>query len=451
MEQLSLEPAGQQVYTVTSLTAAIHRLVSMNFDDVRVSGEISGFKVWSSGHAYFTLKDGGAQIRCVIFRNVLRYLKFKPGDGLAVTARGSVEVRQERGEYQLIVGSMEPQGFGALQLAFEQVKRKLAEEGLFAAERKRPLPAYPKRIGIVTSAQGAAIRDMINVLSRRFPGLHMRLYPTLVQGEGAVEGICEGLRYFGESGWAEVLIVGRGGGSLEDLWSFNEEAVARAIAASPVPVVSAVGHETDFTIADFVADLRAPTPSAAAELVVRNREDLLDAVDIAWQRSARSVHYHVSQAARRLNERGIDRASTLLRRQAGRAWQRVDEAEQRLRRLAPNAALARLRQQLELTRRRLDDGVRRRVRQENLTFQGLVPQLSELIQQRVHRAQQRYGPLAASLDALSPLAVLERGYSIVTTAGGRVLKTAGDAPPGTLIEARLARGRLRATVTGSED
>ena len=265
LKQEPLSPS-EGVLTVTALTAQMQRLFTREYGDVRVAGEISGFKVWTSGHAYFTLKDAGAQIRCVLFRGAMRYLRFRPADGLAVVARGSVEIRAERGEYQLIVTGLEPQGYGALQLAFEQLKQRLAEEGLFAAERKRPLPRFPRRIGIVTSPKGAVIRDMISVLRRRWPAIEVRLYPAQVQGQGAAAEVCAGLDYFSRTAWADVVIVGRGGGSLEDLWTFNEESVARAIAACATPVISAVGHETDFTIADFVADLRAPTPSAAAEL-----------------------------------------------------------------------------------------------------------------------------------------------------------------------------------------
>jgi len=228
------------------------------------SGEISGSKTASSGHCYFTLKDQDAQLRCVCFRQSLRYLKVKPQDGMAVLARGHIDVYEARGEYQLLVEAIEPQGHGALQFAFEQLKKKLAGEGLFDAARKRPIPRLPQRIGIVTSPSGAVVRDITEILSRRFPGLHLRIYPASVQGEGSVEAVCRGIDYFSNSGWAQVVIVARGGGSLEDLWTFNEESVARAIAASSVPVISAVGHETDFTIADFVADLRAATPSAAA-------------------------------------------------------------------------------------------------------------------------------------------------------------------------------------------
>src|SRR5712675_3063126 len=285
MEQIVL-PFGpeRRVVTVSELNAAIRGVLDREFFDVWVSGEISGVKHAASGHYYFTLKDAEAQLRCVCFRSTARFLKFKPQDGAAVLARGRIDVYEARGEYQLQVEMLEPQGHGALQFAFEQLKKKLAAEGLFDAARKRPLPALPERIGIVTSPSGAVISDMIHILERRCPGRHIRLYPAQVQGESAAEQIASGIEYFGASGWPEVIIVARGGGSLEDLWAFNEERVARAIAASPVPVISAVGHETDFTIADFVADLRAPTPSAAAELVVCTRQSLVDGLSGAEAR-----------------------------------------------------------------------------------------------------------------------------------------------------------------------
>jgi exodeoxyribonuclease VII large subunit len=412
------------VYTVSSLTAELQQLISSGYSDIRVTGEISGYKLWSSGHAYFTLKDARAQLRCVLFRNTLRWLKCRLADGLAVTARGSLDVRAERGEYQLIVSHVEPLGRGELQLAFEQLKQKLAAEGLFAAERKRPLPAFPKRIGIVTSPSGAVIRDMLNVLGRRFPGLHIRLWPTLVQGAGAVEGIAAGLRYFSDSGWPDIVIVGRGGGSLEDLWAFNEEPVARAIAASSVPVISAVGHETDFTIADFVADLRAPTPSAAAELAVRNRADVLDLIDATRRRAARAAHFHLARAARRIHERGLGRAELLVTRRLGRCAQRLDEIEARLRAQDPRARLARVEARLRAATHRLEQAASR----------------------RVNVAALRLHPLEARLHALSPLSVLDRGYSILTTAGGRVVSAESDTAPGEELNARLARGRLRVVV-----
>lgn len=442
-ELFGIEP---KIYTVTSLTAAIHRVLSAHFDDVRVMGEISGYKVWTSGHAYFALKDNGAQIRCVLFRQVLRYLKFTPGDGMAVVARGAVEVRQERGEYQLIVTSLEPQGAGALQVAFEQLKQKLAAEGLFDAARKRPLPPYPRRIGIVTSPQGAVIQDMLNILGRRFPGLHIRLYPTAVQGEGAVEGIVEGLKYFSEHPWADVVIVGRGGGSLEDLWAFNEEAVARAIAACSVPVISAVGHETDFTIADFVADLRAPTPSAAAELVVKNRADLLGQLGDLLRRAWRAVQLHTSTARNRLQERGVDRAAMLARRRVALLWQELDELEQRLRRGDPRTRLASSGALLDQLDRRAGDRMRALLHERRLRLELLAGRLPESIQRHLETARQKEKLARARLEALSPLSVLERGYAIVKRADGRIVREAEDAPSGSKLRIRLKEDELRATV-----
>ncbi|MCU1273706.1 MAG: exodeoxyribonuclease large subunit, partial [Bryobacterales bacterium] len=241
----SFEPQ-RKLFSVTELNARIRGLLDLEFGDVWVSGEISGVRLATSGHYYFTLKDQEAQLKCVCFRMTARYLKFKPQDGVAVLARGRVDVYEARGEYQLLVEALEPQGHGALQFAFEQLKKKLGAEGLFDAARKRPLPKLPQRIGIVTSPSGSVIQDMLQILSRRFPGLHIRVYPAMVQGEGAIEAVCRGILHFHQGGWAEVVIVARGGGSLEDLWTFNEEDVARAIAACAVPVISAVGHETDF-------------------------------------------------------------------------------------------------------------------------------------------------------------------------------------------------------------
>ena len=266
-------PPERRVLTVTELTAAIRGLLETSFGDVWVEGEISNCRVWNTGHMYFTLKDGGAQIKAVMFRSAVRYLKFKVEDGQHVVARGRLGVYDPKGEYQIVCEHLEPRGLGALQLAFEQLKKRLQAEGLFDPARKRPLPSLPRKIGIVTSLDGAAIRDIIQVLRRRHPNAHLVIRPTRVQGDGAADDIARALRAIAKVPGVDVVIAGRGGGSIEDLWAFNEEIVARAIAACPVPVISAVGHEVDFTIADFVADLRAPTPSAAAELVVAAKDD----------------------------------------------------------------------------------------------------------------------------------------------------------------------------------
>ena len=440
-------PAG--VYSVASLTGEIHRMLSRSFDDIKVAGEISGWKVWTSGHAYFTLKDQQAQIRCVLFRNNLRYLRFKPQDGAAVIARGSVEVRADRGEYQLLVSGMEPQGLGRLYEMFAELKEKLRGEGLFDEARKRPLPVFPRRIGIVTSPQGAVIRDMLTVLRRRWPGLHIRLYPTPVQGAGSAEGIVEGLDWFSASGWPDVVIVGRGGGSLEDLWSFNDERVARAIVRCRVPVVSAVGHETDFTIADFVADVRAPTPSAAAEIVVLERSEVLGRVERAQQRTLRAIGFRLAQLARRLDRQGVERTTRLLELRVNRMQQRRDELD-----YSSRTRIARILSLRRERRRALDARLRERDLSVRLAKAGErwragSRALGEAVARRLGLAQRRLEPLAGRLEALSPMKVLERGYSIVQTEDGRVVKRASDAPEGTSIRVRLHEGRLTALVRES--
>ena len=290
-------------------------------------------------------------MKCALFKGAARFVKFKPQDGMRVLARGNLEVYEARGEYQLIVELLEPQGVGALQIAFEQLKKKLAAEGLFAQESKRPLPTLPRRVGIVTSTGGAVIRDILQVLERRFPGLHIRVFPALVQGEGAIQQVCAGLAHFSEGGWAQVVIVARGGGALEDLWTFNEEAVARAIRASKIPVVSAIGHETDFTIADFVADLRAPTPSAAAELVICTRESLLELIAAQQAKMVQALRYRLAMCGRALHERGIDRAATVMHRAFTRRAQRVDELEFGIRRTVRTLLEGRAKRLVEANRR----------------------------------------------------------------------------------------------------
>ena len=447
MEQFSLQLAPlRPVYRVGELNARIRALLDDSFGDVWVSGEVTGAKLAPSGHWYFTLKDGDSSIKCACFRMNARYLKFKPRDGIAVIARGRIDVYEARGEYQLIVEHLEPQGHGALQLAFEQLKKELAAEGLFEQARKRPLPKLPRRIGIVTSPSGAVIQDMIQILERRFPGLWIRLYPALVQGEGSIDQVVRGIRHFSETGWAEVVIVARGGGSIEDLWTFNEEAVARAIAASSVPVISAIGHETDFTIADFVADLRAPTPSAAAELVICTRDSLLETIDSSARRMEQILRYRLSHAARRLHEQGVDRAVSLLQRRIGRLVQRVDEDERALtdaqRRVIRDRA-DRLRA-LDARLRHMD--LRLRFADVRRRLEALDQAARLASARRIQTASDRLRLASAKLEQLSPLRVLERGYSIVQTLDGAVVKSALDAPPATALRIRLSKGELEATV-----
>src|SRR5580700_3778450 len=326
MEQYALGFLPERrIWSLRQLSDAIRAALERGFANIWISGEISGTKLVPSGHCYFTLKDTEAQIKCVCWKLSYWRLKFKPKDGIQVLVRGRVDIYEQRSEYQFVVEAIEPEGDGALQLAFEQLKKKLLADGLFDASRKRPLPRFPTRIGIVSSPKGAVIRDFIEILSRRFPGLHVRLFPARVQGPGSVEDIRRGLEYFGASKWAEITVIARGGGSLEDLWTFNEEAVARAIAASPIPVVSAIGHETDVTIADFVADLRAPTPSAAAEMIVCTRQEILDRIQGCRAQAHRAIHFRLAILARRLHEQGIDRAQALLHRSLARRTQRVDD------------------------------------------------------------------------------------------------------------------------------
>jgi exodeoxyribonuclease VII large subunit len=438
----------RRVFSVSELNGAIRAILDGEFSDISVTGEISGLKLAASGHYYFTLKDRDSQVKAVAFRSAHRFWKFKPHDGLAVLARGRIDVYEPRGEYQLQVELLEPQGLGALQLAFEQLKKKLAAEGLFAAERKRPLPRFPRRIGIVTSPRGAAIADMIQILARRFPGLHIRLFPALVQGAGSVEEVVRGIEYFSRTAWADVVIVGRGGGSLEDLWTFNEEAVARAIAACSAPVVSAVGHETDVTIADFVADLRAPTPSAAAEMVVPTRDDLFDRISAARAKATQALRYRLAMLESRLRRQGIDRALSTLHRRIGRGFQQTDEYEYRLR-AALRAAIdsrERARRTLEARLRQFD--VRPRLaagrrRLETAHHAALEAMRARLAQRRAGLEQ-----LAGQLSQLSPLRVLARGYAIVSNQAG-IVTAAAAAPPDSRIHVCLHRGALDAVVAPS--
>ncbi len=449
VEQFALEfdlTPRRQILTVTELNAAIRATLDSEFPDVWVSGEISGLKLATSGHYYFTLKEREAQVKCVAFRSAHRYWKFKPRDGLAVLARGRIDVYEARGEYQLLVEILEPQGLGALQLAFEQLKKKLAAEGLFDAARKRALPRFPRRIGLVTSPRGAAVADMIHILSRRFPGLHIRLFPALVQGEGSVDEVCRGIEYFSRTAWPDLVIVARGGGSLEDLWTFNEEAVARAIAACSVPVVSAVGHETDVTIADFVADLRAPTPSAAAELVVPLLDDLLDRIRAARTKSLQSVRYRFAMLDRRLRQQGIDRALGILHRRVGRNLQRIDEQEYRMREhlRATLAAGERARRALTARLQRFD--VRPRLAADRRRMEAAEAIARQAIRTRLARRRSTLDQLTAKIEQLSPLKILERGYAIVSNQQG-ILKDPAEAPQGSSIHVRLAKGELDAKVS----
>jgi exodeoxyribonuclease VII large subunit len=436
----------KKIFSVSELSLGIKNLLEREYPDVWVTGEVSNFRPAASGHLYFTLKDAAAQLRAVCFRNQARYLKFKPQDGISVIARGHLSVYEARGEYQLYVEYLEPAGLGALQLAFEQLKQKLATEGLFDIARKKPLPVLPRAIGVVTSPTGAVIRDILRILRRRFRNMNVLIYPVKVQGEGAAEEIVEGVKYFNRERNIDVMIVGRGGGSLEDLWAFNEEVVARAIAASGIPVISAVGHETDFTIADFVADLRAPTPSAAAELVVHRKQDFLTELENRARRMAQIVRLQLSQGRQRLTELRMHHAfQTLATRLAERA-QRVDDAVASLERsmrsrlnearqewLAASAGVVRydFRRWLGLKRAALDE----RLSRFDATLRRFLTERSS-----------RLAHAEAILKERSPLAILQRGYSITRDAAGKIIRDAEAAALGSDISVRLARGELAATI-----
>jgi exodeoxyribonuclease VII large subunit len=444
MEQIALDWAPEpRYYSVSELTEALRELLNGHFTDIWIAGEISGAKLAASGHYYFTLKDEAAQLRCVCYKMTARYLKFKPTDGVAVLARGRIDVYDARGELQLVVEALEPQGYGALQFAFEQLKKKLAAEGLFDPSRKRALPALPARIGIVTSPTGAVIRDILQILERRFSGRHIRIYPAQVQGDGAGEQVTAGVEYFSKSGWADVVIVARGGGSLEDLWAFNEERVARGIAACAVPVISAVGHETDFTIADFVADLRAPTPSAAAELVICTRDSLVERVESAGIKLLQAVRLTLALSAKALHTVAVGR--TTLHRAIGKQMQRVDELDYRLRDHWRAILDSRRRALYSVTNRLGQLDVRLRFAEARRRLEACEASSVQSAKLRLSRARGALAPLEAHLAQLSPLKILERGYAIVER-DGKIVKSPADAPVDSEVSIRLAQGRLRGRV-----
>ncbi len=441
----------RRIYAVSELNAAVQSLFEDKFRAIWVEGEISNCRPATSGHFYFSLKDANSQLKCALFKGNARFVKFKPQDGMKVLARGNLEVYEARGEYQLIVESLEPQGVGALQIAFEQLKKKLAAEGLFAQERKRPLPTLPRRLGIVTSTAGAVLHDMLQILERRFPGLHIRVFPALVQGEGSIEQICAGLAHFSESAWPDVIIVARGGGSLEDLWTFNEESVARAIRASKVPVVSAIGHETDFTIADFVADLRAPTPSAAAELIICTKESLVELINAQNAKMLQALRYRLAMCGRALHERGIDRAATVMHRAITRRSQRVDELEFALRRSVRTLLDTRAKRLVEANRRLQANDLRLKLAHGRHNGQTLHEPMIRGMKERLWQSRRKYESLDLHLRQLSPLAVLSRGYAIVQNPQGQVLRSVSETGPGEDLSVRLSRGRLNVTVNRARE
>ena len=448
--QFNLQPT-RRALTVSELTARIRDLLAKNFTDIWVEGEISNCREAQSGHIYFTLKDDRSQVRCVFFKQQRRGIKFLPEDALHVIVRGSISVYEARGEYQIYVENIEPVGLGALQLAFEQLKKRLEAEGLFDAAKKKPLPLLPNRIGLITSPRGAAVRDVVRILRRRFPNVYLTVYPVRVQGEGAAGEIVKALRFFNQKKLADVLIVARGGGSMEDLWAFNEEIVARAIAASEIPVISGVGHETDFTIADFVADVRASTPSAAAELVVQTRREFDKHIADLRETLASLVRYRLLDLSKRVHElaarRGFRRPLDLLRQQR----QRADEMTSRL--------VLGLRARLDQSRKRFTSAHERivsfdfrvRISAFRLRLEKRAADLAVRAERFLRAKRERLERLLLQLQERGPLRVLERGYAIATDVAGNVLVSADQVALGDSVLIQLHRGKLTTEVRKKED
>lgn len=435
------------IFTVSRLNQTVRLLLEQEMGQVWISGEISNFTQPASGHWYFTLKDDSAQVRCAMFRNSNRRVTFRPQHGQQVLVRANITLYEPRGDYQIIVESMQPAGEGLLQQRYEQLKQRLAAEGLFDQSLKKPLPSPARQVGVITSKTGAALHDVLHVLQRRDPSLPVVIYPTAVQGDDAPGQIVRAIELANRRDECDVLIVGRGGGSLEDLWSFNDERVARAIFASRIPIVSAVGHETDVTIADFVADLRAPTPSAAAEIVSRNQLELLRQIQSQQQRLEMAMDYFLASNN-----------------------QRFTRLQHRLQQQHPQLRLARQQTELVRLKQRLDTAIDARLRRASLHQQRLSQRLSQHTPlPRIHRLQsrlqqheyrlsqalnarlgasrERFGTLAAHLEAVSPLATLARGYSVTQAADGKLLKQTRQVQAGDKLTTRLADGIVESQVT----
>ena len=439
----------RDVYTVSRLNREVRVLLERGFGTIWLEAEISNFARPSSGHWYFTLKDAGAQVRCAMFRQRNMLSTFTAKDGQKVLVRARIGLYEPRGEYQLLIDHMEDAGLGALKRQFEELSAKLEREGLFAAGRKRAVPSLPRRIGVITSPTGAAIRDILHVLARRFPAVDVLIYPVPVQGAQAAADIIAALQLAGRRAECDVLILARGGGSLEDLWAFNAEGLARAIVASPIPIITGIGHEVDFTIADFAADVRAPTPSAAAEMAVPDSAEWLDAFVRLDARLQRALRRRIDEHAQRLRWL-IGRASLVSpSAKLAQQSQRLDEVEQRLSRALRRRLIASRERLSWLTGRAALVSPAARVAQLQLRLESLRLRSERASRQIVAHARERLQPLVRTLNAVSPLATLDRGYAIVSTEAGQILRDAGHAKPGTIIEARLARGRLRAKVEES--
>jgi exodeoxyribonuclease VII large subunit len=442
----SFKPPERRVWTVRDLVAAVRTHLEREYSDTWVEGEISNFRAHDSGHLYFTLKDDSSQIRIVMFRSQAKLLRFRPTDGMQVVVRGRVTIYEGRGELQISAEYLEPKGAGALQIAFEQLKAKLQAEGLFDSARKKPIPVLPRRIGIVTSPQGAALRDILHILHRRHHTASVLIFPAQVQGDAAPIEVTAGVRYFNKAGCVEVIIVARGGGSAEDLAAFNHEGLARAIASSGIPVISAVGHETDFTIVDFVADLRAPTPSAAAELVILSRQQIEDQAEGLHQRLARAMRYRLLIGRQSLTELAQHGAFARMMDGINQRAQKLDDLRHRLER-AQRANLERHRRRWETAAaavrhydaRRVLAGIRKEM-------DARLAAMASTMRTSLLRRRAKLDQFTGQLEALSPVAILERGYALVFDASGKLVKDASQVNAGDEISARLAKGIIDSVV-----
>jgi len=445
----TFRPFERRIWTVRDLVSTVRTHIEREYGDIWVEGEISNFRAHDSGHLYFTLKDQNAQLRAVMFRSAARLLRFRPENGMQIVLRGRVTVYEDRGELEISAEYLEPKGAGALQIAFDQLKAKLEAEGLFDASRKRMIPALPRRIGVVTSPQAAALRDILNILRRRHHSANVLIFPAQVQGEAAASEVSAGIRYFNRARNVDVVIIARGGGSAEDLAAFNHEGLARTVASSEIPVISAVGHETDLTIIDFVADLRAPTPSAAAELVIRSRQEIEEHAEGLQQRLGRAIRYRLLMGRQALTELAQHGAFARLMDAINQRQQKLDDLHYRLDRAE--------RQILERQRRRLESAaaavrhydVRRILAGIQKELEAQAGALAAAMRAGILRCRSRLDQLTGQLQALSPVAILDRGYALVFDAQGKLLKDAARVEPGDEISARLAKGSIKATVKKS--
>ena len=441
----------RRVWIVRDLVVAVRTNVEREYSDIWVEGEISNFRAHDSGHLYFTLKDESSQIRAVMFRSQARLLRFRPEDGMQVVLRGRVTIYEGRGELQLSAEYLEPKGAGALQVAFEQLKAKLEAEGLFDSTRKKPIPPLPRRIGIVTSPQAAALRDILNILRRRHHTANIVIFPAQVQGDLAAAEVSAGVKYFNRTKNVDVILVARGGGSAEDLAAFNNEGLARTVASSEIPVISAVGHETDFTILDFVADLRAPTPSAAAELVIRSRQEIEEQAEGLHLRLARAMRYRLLMAKQTLTEAAQHGAFARMMDGINQRQQRLDDLKFRLEKAERKIIEQRRRRWEQASAavrhydvRRVLAGIRREVSSRSAA-------MATAIKNALLRQRSRLEQLEHELKALSPIAILERGYALVFDASGKLVKSSAQVQTGEEISARLAKGTLTARVEKQKD